>query len=119
MRVSGHLLLAASAWLAVSAAGATAQEAPAGARTRWITVGGEALASLATDDPGYFDDTSYRQSAMRLMRLRLYSSVRLGSRAALLAEGRADNGDGVTLAALYLRLRPWPERPLDLQVGRI
>jgi len=118
MRVSAHLLLAASAWLAVSAAGASAQEA-AGARTRWITIGGEALASVATDDPGYFDDTSYRQSAMRLMRLRLYSSVRLGSRAALLAEGRADNGDGVTLAALYLRLRPWRERPLDLQVGRI
>jgi hypothetical protein len=56
---------------------------------------------------------------MRLARVRLDVALRLGGRAAVLAEGRADNGEGLTLAALYLRLRPFPDRPFDIQAGRI
>jgi len=92
--------------------------APAPAAKR-LMFGAEALASVATDDPGYFNDTSYGQSTTRLVRLRLDAELRLGGRAALLAEGRADNGEGLTVAALYLRLRPVPDRPFDVQVGRI
>jgi len=46
-------------------------------------------------------------------------ALRLGGRAAVLAEGRADNGEGLTVGALYLRLRPFPERAFDIQAGRI
>ena len=92
--------------------------APAPAPKR-LTFGAEAVVSSATDAPGYFNDTSYGQGAMRLVRLRLDAELRLGGRAALLAEGRADNGEGLTVAALYLRVRPVPDRSFDVQVGRI
>jgi hypothetical protein len=111
------LLVWASALPAGTALGA---DAPVSASPhRWLSFGVEGIASVATDDPGYFNDTSYRQSTMRLMRLRLLGSLRLGERAALLAEGRADNGEGVTLAALYLRARPFRDQAFDVQVGRI
>jgi hypothetical protein len=98
---------------------ATARAEGAGGAPKRLTFGVEALASAATDDPGYFNDTSYGRSAMRLARVRLDASLRLGGRAAVLAEGRADNGEGLTVAALYLRLRPLPDRPFDIQAGRI
>jgi hypothetical protein len=98
---------------------AAAEPEPGKAATRPLTFGVEGVASIATDDPGYFNDTSYGRSAMRLARLRLDVALRLGGRAAVLAEGRADNGEGLTVAALYLRLRPFPERPFDIQAGRI
>jgi hypothetical protein len=100
-------------------AGSARGEDAAGRQPKPITFGVEAVASIATDDPGYFNDTSYGRSAMRLARLRLDVALRLGGRASVLAEGRADNGEGVTVAALYLRLRPFPERAFDIQAGRI
>lgn len=84
-----------------------------------MSIGGEALASVATDDDGYFNYSSYRQSALRLLRVRLDASLRLGAHAAVLGEARADNGYGFSLSALYLRLRPWRDHALDLQAGRI
>ena len=112
------VLVFLSAVMAMPAGLARASDAGAPAPKR-LTFGAEVVASVATDDPGYFNDTSYGQSAMRLARVRVDASLRLGGRAALLAEGRADNGEGLTVAALYLRLRPLPDRPLDIQVGRI
>ena len=100
-------------------AGSARGEDAGGREPKRITFGAEAVASIATDDPGYFNDTSYGRSAMRLARLRLDVALRLGGRASILAEGRADNGEGVTVAALYLRLRPFPERSFDIQAGRI
>ena len=100
-------------------AGSARGEDAAGRQPKPITFGVEAVASIATDDPGYFNDTSYGRSAMRLARVRLDVALRLGGRASILAEGRADNGEGVTVAALYLRLRPFPERSFDIQAGRI
>jgi hypothetical protein len=118
-------MIRSTAVLAFLLAGVTlsaplARAEDAGAPTpKRLTFGAEAVASIATDDPGYFNDTSYGRSAMRLARLRLDVSLRLGGRAAVLVEGRADNGEGLTLAALYLRLRPFPARAFDVQVGRI
>ena len=70
MRAAAPVLLAATLaalGLCAGAAIAVAEDAPAaGAPTRWLTVGGEALGSVASDDAGYFDDTSYGQSAMRM-----------------------------------------------------
>jgi hypothetical protein len=55
----------------------------AGPAPKRLTFGAEAVASVATDDPGYFNDTSYGQSAMRLVRLHLDAALRLGGRVAL------------------------------------
>jgi len=115
----GRALVFAAALTAPGGALASEPPDPSAPPPRRLTLGLEAVASAATADPGYFDDTSYGRSALRLLRLRLDASLRLGARAALLAEGRADNGDGVTLSALYLRLRPLPDRPFDIQAGRI
>jgi hypothetical protein len=112
------VLVFLSAGMAMPTGMARASDAGAPPPKR-LTFGAEVVASIATDDPGYFNDTSYGRSAMRLARLRLDAALRLGGRAALLVEGRADNGEGLTVAALYLRLRPLPERPFDIQVGRI
>jgi hypothetical protein len=106
------------AGVTLPAASARAEDA-GGPAPKWLTFGGEGVASIATDDPGYFNDTSYGRSAMRLARLRVDVALRLGGRAAVLAEGRADNGEGLTVGALYLRLRPLPERAFDIQAGRI
>ncbi|HEU0107612.1 MAG TPA: hypothetical protein VFT38_15640, partial [Vicinamibacteria bacterium] len=111
-------LIAATAGMPAASVRAADAAAPAPAAKR-LSLGAEALVSVATDDAGYFNDTSYGQSTTRLVRLRLDAELRLGGRAAILAEGRADNGEGLTVAALYLRLRPVPDRPFDVQVGRI
>jgi len=115
---STAVLVFVLAGVAVPAGIAGASET-GGPEPKRLTLGAEAVASAATDDPGYFNDTSYGRSAMRLVRLRLDAALRLGGRAAVLAEGRADNGEGLTVSALYLRVRPFPDRPFDVQVGRI
>ena len=51
--------------------------------------------------------------------MRLDASLRIAPRAALLAEGRMDNGEGPMVSALYLRIRPLARWPLDVQAGRI
>jgi hypothetical protein len=108
----------AFASLGGGAAGARAQSDPA-AEPRWLTLGGEASASLGTDDPGFFNYTDYEQSALRLVRLSVTASLRLGEHAAVLGEVRADKGNGVKPFALYLRVRPSPRHPIDLQLGRV
>jgi hypothetical protein len=110
--------------LALGGAGvvASAQDAappPAAAAPRRLAVGIEGLASVATQDPEYFNYSSYERSAMELVRLRVDASLRLASQAELLAEGRVDNAAGPSLSALYLRLRPFTRTPLDIQAGRI
>ena len=91
----------------------------AAARPRRLSVGFEGLATVSTDDKQYFNYSSYEKSATDLLRMRVDASFRIAPRAALLAEGRMDNGEGPTLSALYLRFRPLARWPLDVQAGRI
>jgi hypothetical protein len=86
---------------------------------RRLRVGIEGLVSVATEDSGYFNYSSYEKSAMELVRLRMDAALRLGTRAALMAEGRMDNGEGPSLSAAYLRVRPLAGHALDIQAGRI
>jgi hypothetical protein len=108
----------ALACLFVGSAAVSAQS-DVGADPRWLTLGGEASASVGSDDPGFFNYTDYNQSALRLLRLSLTASLRLGERAALLGEVRAEKDNGVKPFALYLRVRPSPRHPIDLQIGRV
>jgi hypothetical protein len=83
------------------------------------TFGGQAVASASTGDPDFFDQSDYDNSALRVRRLDLDGSLRLGRRASLLAEVRGNQGDGVSVSALYIRFRPFLDRSLDFQLGRI
>jgi hypothetical protein len=82
-----------------------------------LFVGGEASAALSEKDRGYFNAEDYGDDTLRLVRLRLTLELRAGEQAAALAEIRHTNTDSPRVYALYLRLRPWRDGPVDLQAG--
>ena len=84
-----------------------------------LKVGGELSGTIAPRDLGYFNDTEYGQNLLRQGRLGLNLELATGDRLAVLAEARTENLERPRVYALYLRARPWSERALDLQVGRI
>jgi len=84
-----------------------------------VVIGGEAAASLAPEDTGFFNYSDYEHSTLREVRLALTASVRANDRLSVLGELRTENFDGVTPFALYARLRPWRNRRFDIQAGRI
>ena len=84
-----------------------------------LVVSGEATASLSADDTEYFNYTDYGQNALRLFRFALSSALSLGTRIAVLSEVRTESGQPFGVYALFVRIRPWATRPVDLQIGRI
>lgn len=86
-----------------------------------LTIGGEASVSLSTNDDelGWFNYTDYEHNALRMVRLGATAEMRLGSHVSLLGELRTENWDRLRPYALYIRIRPWADRPFDIQAGRI
>lgn len=94
-----------------------------------VTMGGEAWATVSCapasdetacgEDTGFFNYSDYDRSTLRMIRVAVNASVRANRHFTFLTEIRSDNGDLPTPYALYARIRPWPARPFDLQVGRI
>jgi hypothetical protein len=84
-----------------------------------VTVSGDASATYGSDDPGFFDYTDYAHSALRLLRLDLSAAFKAGPHFALLGEIRTENLGSVRPYALYLRIRPWTTRDVDIQIGRV
>jgi hypothetical protein len=84
-----------------------------------VVIGAEVSATMATSDPGFFNYTDYEYSALRNFRVGVTAEVRASQRVQVLGEVRVDHGDLVQPFALYARIRPWPERRFDIQVGRI
>ena len=84
-----------------------------------VVIGAEATATFASADPGFFNYTDYEYSALRNLRIGVTAQVRASQRFQLLAEVRSEHGDGLQPFALYARIRPWPARRFDIQVGRI
>lgn len=82
-----------------------------------LRLGGELSGTIAPEDEGYFNYNDYETSTLRLFRIDLLAELRLHRCAALLFDGRLDNLQDPRVYALYLRLRPWQERALDLQAG--
>ena len=109
------------AWCGI-ASGAAAQELPSepvtfgGGR---VVIGGDVAASIAPVDTGYFNYSDYGHSTLREIRLGMTAAVRATDRVAVLADLRTENFGRVTPFALYARIRPWRERRLDVQIGRI
>ena len=124
LRRGGPTIAAFTAFLQLFPAAAGAQVLPsrpitlAGGR---LTIGGEATASVSTDNDegGWFNYTDYEHNALRLVRLGATAEMRLGSRVSLLGEVRTENWDRLRPYALYIRIRPWANRLFDIQAGRI
>ncbi len=72
-----------------------------------------------TRDGAWFNYTDYEHNALRLFRIGVTADVRLTDRVSILTEIRSENGDAVKPYALYVRVRPWRDRPIDIQAGRI
>jgi hypothetical protein len=107
-------VLAAALAPAALAAGAEAPVEP-----RRLALGVEVSAAIGPEDRGFFNYTSYEESAQRMARLSLTAEWRVAERLALLGEVRDENLRRPRVYALYARLRPWPDQPFDLQAGLI
>jgi hypothetical protein len=94
-----------------------------------VTISGDATVSLAPEDTGFFNYTDYDHSALRLFRVDLMTSVALNPHFTVLSELRDEvglfaqssdeNPNTFRAYALYLRIRPWIDRAVDVQVGRV
>lgn len=118
-----RLALAVRAGLAGALALAAAPVAAGGEVLSWrgarLILGGEASGSAAIGDEGWFNETEYNRSVVHLARFSLSGELRAGDRVAFLSEVRTENLETPQVYALYLRLRPWPDRAFDVQAGRI
>jgi len=84
-----------------------------------VLLGGEVSGTLAPEDLGFFNYNDYETSTLRLFRLDLLAELRLARFASVLFEARSDNLAAPRVYALYLRVRPWQARELDLQAGLV
>ena len=84
-----------------------------------LRLGGEVSGTIAPEDLGWFNYSDYESSTLRLFRVDLAAEARLASFASVLFDVRSDNLEAPRVYALYLRLRPWAGRELDLQAGLV
>lgn len=113
---------ALSAFLLLVSAGPVAAQSPdvpAGAPVDRVTVGGELTATYGSSDPGFFNYATYAYDPLRNVRMVVDASVRPMRHVELLAQVRTDGTSQARMAALYVRVRPWLSRAIDLQAGRV
>ena len=84
-----------------------------------VVLSGEAAASIAPEDFGFFNYSDYEHSTLREFRAGLSAQVRANDRVAFLADIRTENLGTPEPYALYARIRPFPGRRFDVQIGRI
>lgn len=84
-----------------------------------VVLGAEATATVAPEDPGFYNYTSYEYSALRNFRLGVSAEVRVNRHVQVLGEVRLDQGRVFEMYGLFLRVRPWPARRFDVQAGRV
>jgi hypothetical protein len=106
------------------AAGAQAQELPSGPVTLAdgrVTLGTDISLSASTknDESAWFNYTDYEHSTLRLMRIDVTTDIRVTDRVSFLGEVRSENGQRIRPYALFVRVHPWKDRPIDIQGGRI
>jgi len=118
MRGLPEFVLRAALALAAAAAPCRAAEVFQTGSVR-LRLGGEASASIAEQDLGYFNNQEYDQNVLRLVRLRLTTELQLGHHLSVLGEARHTNRDTPRVYALYVRVRPWLKIPFDLQAGQV
>ena len=116
------LRAAAVGALLLNASGASAQAIPSEPVTLGggrVVIGGDVAVAVAPEDEGFFNYSDYEQTTLRQFRVGMTALVRLSDRISLLGELRSENFEYVTPFALYARIRPLPNQPIDIQIGRI
>ena len=104
---------------------ARAQELPSGPVSLaggMVVIGTDVSVAMTPQDDSdgsWFNYTDYEHNALRLFRLGVNADVRITDRVSVLTEIRSENGDALEPYALYARVRPWRNRPIDIQAGRI
>jgi hypothetical protein len=102
---------------------AAAQSLPTGPVSAFdgrVVVGAEVAATVGeTDESAFFNYTDYEHNALRMFRVALSASWQPLTRLAFVAEVRSEDLDAVRPYAAYVRVRPWPSVPFDIQAGRI
>ena len=115
-------------WLALASAPARAQVLPSEPVTLAdgrIAIGGDVSASVGSSDPGFFNYTDYEYSALRMLRFDITVVANAGEHLAVLGQIRTDmaiddvHSIGVEPYALYLRYRPWTNKDVAVEIGRI
>ena len=85
-----------------------------------LVLGGQVAGTIsAPADDGFFNFTDYDHNALRVLRLSVSAAVTAREHFAVLGELRTENWDTLRPYALYARVRPWVDRAVDVQVGRI
>ena len=107
---------AVAACLATAGAGADEPLSLLGGRLR---LGGELSGTIGPEDEGFFNYSDYEVSSRRLFRIDLAAEARLARGASVLLDVRSDNLHEPRVYALYLSLRPWADREVDLQAGLV
>ena len=105
--------------VATSAAAQTLPSEPVTFGGGRVVLGGDAAVSLAPQDEGFFNYSNYEQTTLRQFRVGATALIRMSDRVSILGELRSENLEYLTAFALYARIRPIPNRRLDIQVGRI
>jgi hypothetical protein len=118
-RARPALLAAVAAGIACAAAWPAAAADPRSLFGGRLRLAGELSGTFAPEDEGYFNYSDYQTSTLRLFRLDLAAEARLARWAFVLADVRSDNLGSPRVYALYLRVRPWASRELDLQAGLV
>jgi hypothetical protein len=110
------------AMLCAAAASASAQTLPSEPVTFGdgrVVLSGDVAVAIAPQDLGFFNYSDYGHSTLREFRAGVSAMVRAAERVAVLAEIRSENLDTPEAYALYARIRPFPGRRFDVQIGRI
>ena len=122
LRCTGATVLGCAVLVLVAAHDAGAQilpDEPISIAGGHIVLGSEISATFAPKDPGFFNYTTYEFSALRNLRLSVSTEIRATDHVQVLGEVRLDQGRVLEAYGLFVRVRPWPARRFDIQVGRV
>lgn len=75
--------------------------------------------TFGSEDFGYFDYSDYAYSTTRLFRVNVTALVKANDHLAVLGDLETENFEAIRPYALYVRIRPWASRDIDIQAGRI
>jgi hypothetical protein len=84
-----------------------------------VVIAAEVTATVAGEDPGFFNYTDYESSGVRNVRVTVGVQARANRWLQMLGELRIDQGTHVEPFAMYVRVRPWPNRRFDIQAGLV
>jgi hypothetical protein len=75
--------------------------------------------AVCAPDSGFFNYTDYDNSTLRMFRAGMNGAVRVNGRVTVLGELRLENAEPPRPYGLYVRVRPFAARDVDVQIGRI